>query len=106
MGSLGGGAQHHEQDVAWDDVSGELLDAHEVSKARLKELQYIREKKVYTKITRKQAQAMGVRVIGTRWIDINEGDQENKNHRSRLVAKEFKTDDNNALFAATPPLEA
>ena len=40
-----------------------------------------------------------------RWIDINKGDTENPNYRSRLVAKEFKTDINPELYAATPPSE-
>ena len=43
--------------------------------------------------------------IAVRWIDINKGDAENPNYRSRLVAKEFKTDVNTELYAATPPSE-
>ena len=42
----------------------------------------------------------------TRWIDINKGDTENVNIRSRFVAKEFNTGEEAGLFAATPPLEA
>ena len=38
----GGEMQKIEQQVAWDDVTGEFLDAKEVLRARLKELQYIR----------------------------------------------------------------
>ena len=44
--------------------------------------------------------------IGTRWIDVNKGDQENQELRSRLVAKEIKRDNRDDMFAATPPLEA
>ena len=44
--------------------------------------------------------------IGTRWIDINKGDEMNPEYRSRLVAQEIKTDTREDLFAATPPLEA
>ena len=43
--------------------------------------------------------------IGTKWVDVNKGDKVNPEYRSRLVAKEIKTDKRNDLFAATPPLE-
>ena len=36
---------------------------------------------------------------------MNKGDTENRNCRSRAVAKEFKTDINPELYAATPPSE-
>ena len=39
-------------------------------------------------------------------MDVNEGDEDNPEYRSRLVAKEIKQDKNQDLFAATPPLEA
>ena len=44
--------------------------------------------------------------IKSRWIDINKGDDKNKNYRSRWVAKEFRTNEDFELFAATPPLDA
>ena len=45
--------------------------------------------------------------IGTRWIDINEGDELNPDHRSRLVAQQVKySSKEKNIFAATPPLEA
>ena len=50
--------------------------------------------------------SQGLKVIGVRWIDINKGDSEHPDYRSRLVAKDFKGDDRPDLFAATPPLEA
>ena len=109
MGSAAGGVRcsdHTMQEVAWDDVSGEFLCPKEVLRARLKELQYVREKKVWSKITRKQARDMGVKVIGTRWIDINKGDSTVPNHRSRFVAKEYNDGKDATLFASTPPLEA
>ena len=87
--------------MAWGDVTGEFLDRKEVLRARLKELQYVREKKVYAKITRSQARQMGIKVIGTRWIDINKGDDKNPNHRSRFVAKEYNNGEDASLFAAT-----
>ena len=44
--------------------------------------------------------------IGSRWIDINKGDDENPEYRSRLVAKEINRSPSDEMFAATPPLEA
>ena len=39
-------------------------------------------------------------------MDVNKGDEDRPEYRSRLVAKELKTDKRDDLFAATPPLEA
>ncbi len=97
---------HEEDDEAWDDVTGEILDAKEVVNARLKEISYIDDKKVWIKITRAEAKRRGIKIVGTRWLDINKGDAERPNHRSRLVAKEFNRGKDESLFAATPPLEA
>ena len=44
--------------------------------------------------------------IGVRWVDINKGDKDNPEYRSRLVAQEINMDKREDLFAATPPLEA
>ena len=91
---------------AWDDVTGAMLDPKEVRKARLKELQYIHEKKVWIKIPRRRAIREGYKIVKGRWIDINKGDMTNWNYRSRYVAKEFNTGEEDGLFASTPPLEA
>ena len=55
---------------------------------------------------RSKAKSLGKKVITVRWIDINKGDAVDTNYRSRLVAREIKTDVRPDLFAATPPLEA
>ena len=93
---------------AFDDVSGVRLDAALVKKAREEEMDYIRKKEVYTKIPRQQAERDGIKVIKSRWIDINKGDDKAPRYRSRLVAKEFRTPDREGenMFAGTPPLEA
>ena len=44
--------------------------------------------------------------LGIRWIDINKGDEEAVELRSRLFAKEIKRDKREDLLAATPLLEA
>ena len=72
---------------AWDDITGVELNAKEVRKARMQELEYVREKKVWMKITRKEALRRGIKIVGTRWIDVNKGDIHNEQYRSRLVAK-------------------
>ena len=99
----------HEEDIniqAWDDLTGLDLDPGGVRQARLKEIGYAREKEVWTKITRKEAKRRGIKVLKTRWIDVNKGDAANILIRSRFVAKEFNTGEEAGLFAATPPLEA
>ena len=96
--SLGGGA--------WDDVTGMPLDRERVQAARAEEIEYIRQKNVWTKIDRAEAIRRGYQVVKTRWVDINKGDDKNPVYRSRFVAKEFNTGDMPGLFAGTPPLEA
>ena len=106
------GVQHEEDDQpmveAWDDVTGERLEAKEVLKARMLEIGYVRQKKVWKKISRDEAIKRGIKIIKTRWLDINKGDKANPNYRSRFVAKEFNDGYGGeaAWFAATPPLEA
>ena len=41
----------------------------------------------------------------TRWVDVNQGDEEKPEVRSVFVAKEIKMDEREDMFAATPPLE-
>ena len=49
---------------------------------------------------------MFVELVGTRWLDINKGDEEHPNYRSRWVAKEYRKAWVEAIFAATPNIEA
>ena len=41
-----------------------------------------------------------------RWVDVNKGDATDTYYRSRLVGREFNIGRDDALYAATPPLEA
>ena len=91
---------------AWDDATGLALDKAQVQKARIEELEYVRSKNVWTKITRAEAQRQGMKIVKSRWIDINKGDDDNPVYRSRFVAKEYNTGEEPGLFAGTPPLEA
>ena len=85
---------------AWDDVSGAPQDPKEVRRARLKEIQYIKDKKVWRKIPRQEALRRGYKIVKGRWIDVNEGDSTNWKYRSRYVAKEFNTGDEDGQFAS------
>ena len=73
--------------LAWDDLTGMKLDAGQVKEERAKEVQYLRDKRVYDKIPRSQALRNKWNIIQTRWIDINKGDDENPKYRSRMVGK-------------------
>ena len=85
-----------------DDVSGEPLERGEAIKARRLEMDYFRQKGVYTKVVRRSC----MKVISTKWLDVNKGDSVNKNYRARLVGREIKRDKREDLFAATPPSNA
>ena len=76
---------------AWDDATGAALDPRVVADEREKEIGYIRKHGVYRKV-RRSSVPKGTKVIQVRWIDINKGDEVNPDIRSRLVAKDFKTD--------------
>ena len=57
---------------------------------------------VYEKVPVRQCwERTGKASVGVRWVDINKGDDVNPAYRSRLVAKEIKTYENDDLFAAT-----
>ena len=83
LGRLGRLTQHRNKAgditsaLAYDDLTGMKLDAGKVIEARTKEVTYLRDKRVYDKIPRHQAQRSKWNIIKTRWIDINKGDDEN-----------------------------
>ena len=91
----------------WDDLSGKPLDAEKVRKARVEEMGEFAKHQVYEKVPTEECwRETGAAPIGTRWVDVNKGDDGKPEYRSRLVAKEIKTNKREDLFAATPPLEA
>ena len=90
----------------WDDISGKELRADLVRAARKEELTVVDEMGVWE--TRPLAECLrvtGKKPTKVRWVDVNKGDDETPNVRSRIVAKDFKVDARPDLFAATPPLE-
>ena len=75
--------------------------------ARDLEMDYFRTMKVYDKCPRAEAfERMGKAPITTKWVDVNKGDDEEPNYRSRLVAREIRKKWEDSIFAPTPPLEA
>jgi len=91
----------------WGDLSGKALDSRLVNKARAEEMREFKKYNVYEKVPIEECWAnTGKDPIGTRWVDVNKGDEVNPEYRSRLVAQEIKRDKREDLFAATPPLEA
>merc|ERR1712086_771926 len=91
---------------AWDDLTGLSLDPKGVLTARRQELDYIAQKKVWEVVPREEARRNGWKIIKSRWIDINKGDDIAALYRSRLVGEEFADKEVDGLFAGTPPLEA
>ena len=75
---------------AWDDVNDKILDAAEVKQARKVELEYFETLGVYTRVPKSHQQRSGGKIIGTRWVDVNKGDETTRNYRSRLVGKEYR----------------
>ena len=92
--------------TAKDDVSGTELVSGLVMRARAEEMEYFRKLGVYEVVPRSMQKLTGGKIIGTRWVDVNKGDIDNPNCRSRLVGREFNVGRDDTLYAATPPLEA
>jgi len=91
----------------WDEISNKKLNANGVIADRLEEIKQVHSHRVYKKVPIQECwDRTGKAPIKTKWVDINKGDELNEEYRSRLVAKEIKTDKRTDLFAATPPLEA
>ena len=90
-----------------DGMTGQPLDPQLVMAARAKELQYFEDKSAWTKRHREEAmRRTGKRPITVKWIDVNKGDDESPNYRSRLVAREIRRAGEDPIFAPTPPLES
>ena len=93
-------------EYAQDDVSGVELDPNLVKQARAAEMTFFKRMKVYTRVPRAMQRMKGGKLIGVRWLDVNKGDMEAPDYRSRLVGQELRTSMNDELYASTPPLEA
>ena len=95
---------------AWNDVTGAELPPDLVPAARMEEIGWCHEVKLYQKMSRAEAKEKGYPIIPVRWVDVNKGDSTNYKCRSRLVGKELKakTKDtlmSHELFSSMPPWE-
>ena len=95
----------------FDDISGEELPKALVDAARATEMGWVRDIGLYDKVQRAVAQTSGIKPLPVMWVDVNKGDKEAHNVRSRLVGKELKAKTKETLlahqlFSAMPPWEA
>ena len=74
-------------EYAEDDVSNQVLDPELLKAARREEMKYFEKLGVYERVGRSEQVRTGGKVIGTRWVDVNKGDSESPNYRSRLVGR-------------------
>ena len=92
-----------------DDITKQPLLDGLIDAARAKELEYFGSKGVWIKKPKGEAFAKtGRPPISVRWVDVNKGDDQCPNYRSRLVARQLKATDTSgeSFFSPTPPLEA
>ena len=75
--------------------------------ARRKELDYLESKNVWKRVIQAEAHCISGRPpITVRPVDVNKGDDECANIRSRLVARQIRGGNGDPMLAPTPPLEA
>ena len=83
-------------------MSGKYLNNTLVQNARAEEVDVITESGVWEVVDRPSDAG----VLGTRWVDINKGDDDKPSYRSRLVVQEFNRKSAWAFLTATTPIEA
>ena len=72
--------------VIKDAISGQVLEKDLVEQARREELEYFESKNVWYKRPRSEAfQKMGKAPISVKWVDVNKGDDVERNYRSRVM---------------------
>ena len=91
-----------------DDLTGlPPLPPELCKEARKKEIAYFRERRVSELRTINEARSrMGRRPITARRVEMNKGDDQHPNVRSRLAAREIRLSGQDAIFAPTSPLES
>ena len=61
-----------------------------VRAARAEEMETVKKMKVWVKVDREQCfRDTGRPPIKLRWVDVNKGDADKPNYRSRIIAKEI-----------------
>ena len=101
--------EDYEQELAeaWDYIDGQELEPEVVRKARTLEMEWYRKMNVYEKRPiEERFEKTKKPPIMVKWVGHHKGDTQHLNVRSRLAAKQINMGKKQALFAATPPLEA
>ena len=97
------------EDDRWfyDDISGKTLPTTLVQSASAEEIKFIDKIKLWEAVPRSNMEADS-EIVDTRWVDVNKGDEDMLEVRSRLVAREIKKRKSTIghYFAAMPPLHA
>ena len=96
-------------DADWDTFvdRGKPLKTALVEAARAEELDFAKRYGVWDLVPTQECwDRTGAAPIGSRWIDINKGDEKSPAYRSRLVIQQVRHSGIEAIFAATPPLES
>ena len=105
--SWAGDSSNDEWAMFVDEVSGKALNSKLVAEAQAEELDYAARYNVWDLVPVSECwKETGAGPIGSRWININKGDEQRPNYRSRLVIQEVRHSGIEAIFAATPPLES
>ncbi len=111
-------AQEHTRDedeelAAWptkevyDEITGAALSPELVRQARAEEVKFMLDWGVWERARVTDCwRETGKAPIGSKWVDVNKGDEKKPLIRSRFVVKEIATYKSDDFFAATPPLEA
>ena len=90
----------------WDETSNNTIDNELVEAARLGEIKGIYQNQLYDQENVEECQEnIGKAHMRVRWLDINKGDEKDKEYRSILVVQEMKRDNREDLSVATPALE-
>ena len=91
----------------YDDLTKQQLPTPLVKAARRKELDYFEAKNVWKRVSLAESHRItGRAAITVRWVDVNKGDDDCPDIRSRLVARQIRGANEDPMFAPTPPLEA
>ena len=91
----------------YDDLTKQQLPTSLVKAARRKDFDDFESKNVWKRVSVAEAHRISGRApITVRWVDVNKGDDDCPDIRSRLVARQIRGANEDPMFAPTPPLEA
>ena len=91
----------------YDEITGAALSPELVRQARAEEIKFMLDWGVWERARVTYCwRETGKAPIGSKWVDVNKGDEKKPLIRSRFVVKEIATYNSDDFFAATPPLEA